>query len=76
MARIYFKSSLDELEALVREHRANPAVLDPVWEELTYRNTDRGRQPRREVRALLDGQIPQPPAPARTGSPDDQTTLL
>ena len=76
MARIYFHTPLDELEALVREHRANSAVLRPIWEELTFRNTDRGRQLRREVRALLDGQIPQPPAPPRPDSADDQTTLF
>jgi hypothetical protein len=76
MARIYFHTSVDELEALVREHGSNAAVLGPIWEELTFRSTDRSRQLLREVRALLDGQIPQPPAPPRPDSPDDQTTLF
>lgn len=76
MARLYFDTPLDALEALVREHRSNPAVLGPIWEELTYRTTDGARRLRREVRGLLDGQIPQPPAPPRPASPGDQTSLF
>lgn len=76
MARLYFDTPLAQLEALVREHRANPAVLGPIWEELTCRSTDAAQRLRREVRGLLDGQIPQPPAPPRPASPDDQATLF
>lgn len=76
MARLYFDTPLDQLRALVLEHRSNLAVLGPIHEELTYRSTDGARQLQREVRALLDGQIPQPPPPPRPSSPDDQIDLL
>lgn len=76
MARIYFDTPLDELASLVCEHRGKPAVLGPIWEELTYRSTDGARQLRREVKALLDGTIPAPPPAPRPDSPDDQRSLF
>jgi hypothetical protein len=76
MPRMYFHTPLDELAALVLAHRNEPAVLGPIHEELTYRQTDGAQQLRREVLALLDGQIPHPTPPPRPASPDDQTTLF
>jgi hypothetical protein len=49
MARLYFDASLEDLASLVKDHRAIAAVLGPIWEELTFRNTDGARQLRREV---------------------------
>ena len=76
MARIYFRASVEELAALVLQQRDEPAFLGPICEELTYRETERALQLRREVRALLDGQIPQPAHRLQPASPDDQTNLF
>lgn len=76
MSRIYFRASVEELTALVLKHRDEPAILGPIHDELTYRETERAVQLRREVRGLLDGQVPQPAPPPRPASPADQTNLF
>ena len=76
MSRQYFHMPIEELERLVQEHRHNTALLGPIWEELTFRTTDRARQLAREVRGLLDGTVPLPAKPPRPAMPADQTTLF
>ncbi len=76
MSRIWFESTIDELELLVAKHRSEPAVLGQVWEELTYRDSERSRQLKREVLGLLGGEIPQPAPPPRPDDPSDQIDLL
>lgn len=76
MDRPFFDASISELEALVLANRSNKATLGCVWNELSYRETDRAKQLQREVLGLLGGQVPSPPPPARPGSPDDQLGLL
>jgi hypothetical protein len=76
MSRQNFHTPIEELERLVQEHRQSTAVLGPIWEELTFRTTDRARQLAREVRGLLDGTVPLPSKPPRPATPADQTTLF
>lgn len=76
MARPYFDMTIPQLERLVADHREKPAVLGQVWEELTYRDTDRSRQLMREVLGLLNGVVPQPPPPLQADGPEKQIDLL
>ena len=74
--RIWFHASIDELEQLVARHRLEPAVLGQVWQELTYRETERAKQLMREVLGLLEGRIPEPQQPPPPDDPGNQIDLL
>ena len=60
MSRRYFNSPIADLERLVHDHAAEPVVLGPILEELTFRSTDRAVRLRSEVRALLEGTLRAP----------------
>lgn len=76
MDRPWFHLTIPELEQLVSQHRTQPAVLGQVWQELTYRDTDRSKQLMREVLGLLDGVVPQPPRAQKPDDPKYQGELL
>lgn len=73
--RAYSELMIDQLEQLVAENRDRPAVLGPIRVELEYRTTRRAQQLLREVRALVEGEIPTPPPP-KAGRPTDQQSLF
>lgn len=75
-ARKYFELDISELEGLMSENQHSPAVLGEIYEELSYRKTERAKQLRKEVEALLEGRIPMPPRPKRPDSPEDQIDML
>ena len=58
------------------ENRSSRAVLGRLWEELTYRETERAKRLLRDVEGLLGGEVPMPPRPARADSPDNQIPLI
>ena len=75
-ARKYFEVDISELERLVRQNKHSLAVLGEVREELTYRKTERAKQLRKEVEALVAGRLPMPTRPKRPDSPDKQIDIL
>ena len=76
MGRKYVQTPVDELERLVRENLHHRQVLGEIRDELTYRETKRGRQLLREAEGILAGDIPLPPKPPRPDGPEDQMELL
>ena len=76
MDRPYFKSSLDEIERLVQEHKHQRVVLAQIREELQHRDTRRAKQLLREVEGILDGEVRPPPRPSRAAKPEDQIDLI
>lgn len=76
MPRKYIKHSIDELEAMVVKHRHQNVILAEILEELEHRTTDRGKQLRREVRGILDGELQAPERKLRRARPEDQLKLL
>ena len=76
MDRPYFKSSLDEIERLVQEHKHQRVVLAQIREELQHRDTHRAKQLLREVQGILDGEVRLPPRRPRAAEPEDQIDLI
>jgi hypothetical protein len=76
MDRPFFHTTIDELERLVTENLSSRTVLGRVWEELTYRETERAKRLLRDVEGLLAGEVPRPPPPPRPDSPDSQIPLI
>lgn len=76
MARQYMQHTIEELETIMVANRTKPVVLAELLEELQFRRTDRGKQLRREVQALLDGTIPPVERKLRRARPEDQLKLL
>ena len=76
MDRPYFDLTIPELEALVRKHASDLAVLGPVRVELEHRDKPRARQLLREVEALVHGQVPRPAKPPRPDKPEDQLGIF
>lgn len=70
VSRKYFNASITELERLVQEHASHPAVLRTLYDELTYRSTDRARRLRAKAWALVDRT---PSAPAGISGPLNHT---
>ncbi len=75
MARKFFRSSIQELEALFREKTDNVEVLLALEEELSYRKTDRAARLRNQVverlaglRTSSRGQSSQKPQPIRSST--------
>ena len=73
--RGYLKHTIDELEKEVAANRDRPAVLGPIRVELEHRTTPRAKQLLKEVRALVEGDIPKS-KPPRATRPADQTSLF
>lgn len=71
MTRPYIEHGVDELEAIVIANREHRPVLAEILEELLYRRSQRAKQLRKEIQALLGGVVGQ----ARQSHPDDQTEL-
>jgi hypothetical protein len=76
MSRPYIDMTIQQLEALVEERKDSRTVLGQVYEELTYRTTERAQRLRREVEALLGGEVAMPTPPPRLDRPEDQIDLL
>lgn len=74
--RPYFKTPVEDLEKLFKEHIEDRQVLGDLWSELTYRKTDRAKQLRREIEGILGDEVPRPPKPPKPPSPDDQLDLI
>ncbi len=69
MTRLYIDHGIEQLEEIVSTNREKRPVLAEILEELQYRRSQRAKQLRREVRALLDGVVRQ----VRQTRPEDQT---
>lgn len=76
MSRPFVRNSVAELEAMLRKHTGDRAVLGELREELQFRKTPRARQLLREVLGLLAGEVPTPPKPLKRPEPTDQRELL
>jgi len=74
--RKYFKTPIDELEALVKENLNHRQVLGEVRDELTFRTNKRAKQLLKEVEGILAGEVrvPKPPPPPDT--PENQLDML
>jgi len=76
MDRPYLEASIEDLEKIVKENVNNRTILAKIREELGFRTTRRAKQLRREVDAVLRGEVPRPPKPPRPDRPDDQLSLI
>ena len=76
MDRKYFKTPIDELEALFKENLKHLQVLGDIRDELTYRDTPRARQLQREVDGVLAGVLPAPDRPPGPDRAENQLDLL
>ena len=61
---------------MVRENKHSRAILGQVYEELTYRKTERAKALLRDVLALLEGHVRMPQPPPVPDSPESQLGLL
>lgn len=75
MERKYFKTPIDELEALVEANLRHRQILGEIRDELTFRSNKRAKQLLKEVEALLDG-IVKPPRQPLPDRPQNQMDLL
>ena len=64
--RPYSQAKIEELERLVAANRAEFAILGPIRQELEFRKTRRAQQLLREVRGIVEGDVPR----ARMQLPD------
>ena len=76
MDRKYFKTPVDELEALFKENLNHLQVLGDIRDELTHRDTPRARQLLREVNGVLAGVVPAPDTPPGPERAENQLDLL
>jgi hypothetical protein len=76
MDRKYFKTPIDELEALFKENLNHRQVLGDIRDELTHRDTPRARQLLREVDGVLAGVVPAPDTPPGPDRAENQLDLL
>ena len=76
MDRKYFKTPIDELEALFKENLNHGQVLGDIQDELTHRETTRAKQLLREVEGILSGDLKVPEQPPRLDKAEDQLDLL
>jgi hypothetical protein len=75
MDRPYVELSIVQLEKLVKDNREKLAVLGTIRVELEFRTTTRAKQLLKEVRALVEGDVPRP-KPPKAGRPRDQGSLF
>ena len=76
MDRKYFKTPVDELEGLFKEHLNHRQVLGDIRDELTHRETTRAKQLLTEVEGVLSGDVPVPDPPPAPDRAENQLDLL
>ena len=76
MDRKYFKTPIDELEALFKENLNHRQVMGEIRDELTFRTNKRAKQLLREIEGVLAGEVWVPDPPPRPDKPEDQLDLL
>jgi hypothetical protein len=74
--RPFFDTTVNELEALLKQHKTQPVILQQLRDELQYRETKRAKQLIREVDGILEGTVPVRPKRPRPARPEDQLHLL
>jgi hypothetical protein len=76
MDRPHFDLTINQLEEIVRKHQHSRFALARVLEELQHRDGERAARLRRDIQALLDGEIEMPRKPPKPDSPDSQMPLI
>jgi hypothetical protein len=76
MDRPHFDLTIDALENIVAAHKHSRVVLAQVLEELQYREGERVARLRRDIEALLSGEIAMPRRPTSPDDPNSQIPLM
>lgn len=75
MRRPYQDYEITELENIMAESKHRRATLAELKNELEHRTTDRAQRLLREIKGLLEGEVPTPPRSRRRGLPGEQLDL-